>query len=272
MTSSFCIAVNDRYQLSSTYSTLPCQVGRKNWRFVVFRYMDNSVFGNERTMWPSCLLYCAAWMGVNQFAGQVLDAACCVDPEGPMIRKPQLTPLHLAVRHAHRNIIGTLLSHESNTTFLVICNRPILFTAMLNIPEFSRCLFNRAKLNSIRKDNLTPPRSTMPLIGDAQLPSDPSLNWMQILRTAKISRPLTLGSCYLQKPGSLHFSAVCGSEAILKLILAMDHDLDRQESMERTALHPSTRSANMAGILLNHAPNPNSTVKYGHTSIMLVTA
>lgn len=67
-----------------------------------------------------------------------------------------------------------------------------------------------------------------------------------------------------EKRYALRSSPVCGSEGIIRPILVKYHDLDLQESLERTALHHSTRCANMASIFLNHAAKSDSTDKHGH--------
>lgn len=96
----------------------------------VFQHITNTISDKGAVRWPPCLLYRAAWMGMDQFAGQLLEAGCLsADPGGPMAEKPRISPLHLAVRHGHTACIKTLLSHGADTGFLALSNRNVLFSA-----------------------------------------------------------------------------------------------------------------------------------------------
>lgn len=122
--------------------------GKERLALYVFKRIRDVTFHNKAIVWPQCLLYRAAWMGMDQLAGELLDAGCSADPGGPMAEKSRLSPLHLAVRHAHTNTIVKLLSHGADTGFLTRWNRNILFTATYSgRPEVFQILFERGRLD-----------------------------------------------------------------------------------------------------------------------------
>lgn len=129
--------------------------GKERLALYVFKHIRDVAFHNEALVWPPCLLYRAAWMGMDQFAGELLDTGCSADPGGPMAEMPRLSPLHLAVRHAHTNTIVRLLSHGADTGFLTRWNRNILFTATYSgrPEEVFQILFERARLDLADTDD-----------------------------------------------------------------------------------------------------------------------
>lgn len=122
--------------------------GKERLALHVLKHIRGLTFNSEAMLWPPFLMYRAAWMGMDQFAGELLDAGCSADPGGPMSEKSRLSPLHLAVRHAHINTIPKLLSHGADIRFLTQRNRNILFTATHSgRPEVFRILFERGRLD-----------------------------------------------------------------------------------------------------------------------------
>lgn len=120
----------------------------------VFQHITNTISDKGAILWPPCLLYRAAWMGMDQFAGQLLEAGCSADPGGLMTGKPRLSPLHLAVRHGHTASIKTLLSHGADIRFLTVADHNALFTAAESgRAEVFQILFERGRLALTDKSN-----------------------------------------------------------------------------------------------------------------------
>lgn len=115
----------------------------------IFGHMRNKKgAGSESFKWPPCLLYRAAWLGMDKFARALLEAGCSPEPGGPMAGEPRVSPLHQATRHGHIAIMEALLSHGADTSFTTLRGRSILFTAIYSGQhEVFNTLFEKGKVN-----------------------------------------------------------------------------------------------------------------------------
>lgn len=108
---------------------------------------------SEAHKWPPCLLYRAAWLGMDRFAKALLEAGCPPEPGGPMAGKPRISPLHQAARHGHIATLEVLLSHGADTGFKTLWERSILFTATYSgRPEVFKTLFEKGKVDVMGYD------------------------------------------------------------------------------------------------------------------------
>lgn len=109
--------------------------------------------GSETFKWPPCLLYRAAWLGMDKFARALLEAGCSPEPGGPMAGKTPVSPLHQATRHGHIAAMEVLLSHGADTSFKSLHDRSILFTAAYSVrPGVFRTLFEKGKVSLTEVD------------------------------------------------------------------------------------------------------------------------
>lgn len=114
---------------------------------------------SEKVQWPPCLLYRAAWLGMDKFTRALLEAGCSPEPGGPMAQKPRVSPLHQATRHGHIATMEALLSHGADTSFKTIRDRSILFTAAYSgQQEVFKTLFEKGKVNvtDVDEEKMTP--------------------------------------------------------------------------------------------------------------------
>lgn len=109
--------------------------------------------GSDTFEWPPCLLYRAAWLGMDKFAMALLEAGCSPEPGGPMAGKPRMSPLHQATRHGHIATMEALLLHGADTSFTTALDRSILFTAANSgQDEVFKTLFEKGKVDVMGVD------------------------------------------------------------------------------------------------------------------------
>lgn len=109
--------------------------------------------GSGASNWPPCLLYRAAWLGMDKFARALLEAGCSSEPGGPMALKPLLSPLHQATRNGHIATMEALLSYGADTNFKTIYDRGMLFAAIdSRRSRVLKALFEKGKVNLMDRD------------------------------------------------------------------------------------------------------------------------
>lgn len=114
---------------------------------------------SEALTWPPCLMYRAAWLGMDKFVKALLAAGCSPDPGGPMVQKSRVSPLHLATRHGHIATVELLLLHGADTEFKTRFDRNVFFTATQSVrPGVLKTLFKHGRVNltALDKFNVTP--------------------------------------------------------------------------------------------------------------------
>ncbi|KUI54183.1 Ankyrin-1 [Cytospora mali] len=116
--------------------------------------VSEGIEGKHNTVsWPPCLIYRAAWLGLNTVVKRLLEAGCSPDPGGPMTDKPRSSPLHQAVRFAHVDAIKVLLDSKAGTNILTVFDRTILHTAVyLGLSEVPKLLVEQGKVDMHRVD------------------------------------------------------------------------------------------------------------------------
>lgn len=117
------------------------------------------IAGSDTFKWPPCLLYRAAWLGMDKFARALLEAGCSPEPGGPMAGKPRMSPLHQATRHGHIATMEALLLHGADTSFKTVWDRSILFTAANSGQDtVFKTLFEKGRVNvmGVDEDKDTP--------------------------------------------------------------------------------------------------------------------
>lgn len=126
----------------------------------IFRYiMKTKKAASETVKWPPCLIYRAAWLGMDKFAMELLEAGCSPEPGGPMALKPRTSPLHQATRHGHINTMEVLISQNADLRFQAYWGRSLLFTAAgSRRPDVFKTLFEKGKVDVTAEDefNSTP--------------------------------------------------------------------------------------------------------------------
>ncbi|KUI69256.1 Serine/threonine-protein phosphatase 6 regulatory ankyrin repeat subunit C [Cytospora mali] len=120
----------------------------------VLNHLSKGIDGNQNTVdWPPCLIYRAAWLGLNTVVKRLLEAGCSPDPGGPMTDKPRSSPLHQAVRFAHVDTIKVLLDFKADTNVLAVFDQSILHTAIyLGLSEVPKLLVEQCKVDMHRMD------------------------------------------------------------------------------------------------------------------------
>ncbi|KAK7732718.1 Ankyrin repeat domain-containing protein 61 [Diaporthe eres] len=128
--------------------------GKEELVLHIFRHIKKTLgAGSETFKWPPCLLYRAAWLGMDKFARALLEAGCSPEPGGPMAGKTPVSPLHQATRHGHIATMEVLLSHGADTGFKSLHNRSVLFTATYSVrPGVFRTLFEKGKVSLTEVD------------------------------------------------------------------------------------------------------------------------
>lgn len=115
--------------------------------------------GSEALTWPPCLMYRAAWLGMDKFTKALLAAGCSPDPGGPMAQNPRMSPLQLAASHGHIATMKLLLLHGADTELKTRLDRNVFFAATHSVrPEVLKTLFKHGRVNLTARDkfNLTP--------------------------------------------------------------------------------------------------------------------
>lgn len=109
--------------------------------------------GSEGFKWPPCLLYRAAWLGMDKVARALLEDGCSPEPGGPITGTTPVSPLHQATRHGHIATMEVLLSHGADTSFKTFYDRSILHTATYSVrPGVVRTLFEKGKVSVTEVD------------------------------------------------------------------------------------------------------------------------
>lgn len=128
--------------------------GQEELALHVLSHIDTKDGDNKIFMWPPCLIYRAAWLGMDKFAKALLEAGCSPEPGGPMARKLRVSPLQQATRHGHIGIMEVLLSHGADTSLTTAWNRSILFTAAFSgRPEVFKTLFEKGEVDMTAVDD-----------------------------------------------------------------------------------------------------------------------
>lgn len=121
------------------------------WKLVIHhirKYHDNFA-------WPVSLLSRASWLGLTNIVTELLEVGC--DPN-PLNSIQEATPLHLAARNGHYDVVKVLLDHRADAKYIGQFGRTVLQVATTYVHDDVVELLVKESdvdINARDSDNLT---------------------------------------------------------------------------------------------------------------------
>lgn len=112
----------------------------------LLEYIVTNSTDSKKIAWPPILIFRAAWLGLDRFAGKLLDLGCSADPEVEWMKYVQASPLHHAARNAHAACVQVLIKHNADVNFRAMYGRtPLHVVASQGLADISKILVEEGK-------------------------------------------------------------------------------------------------------------------------------
>ncbi|KAK4209227.1 ankyrin repeat-containing domain protein [Rhypophila decipiens] len=108
----------------------------------------------DAVVWPTSLLYRAAWLGLDRVIESLLQLGVGADPGHPIREKLNLSPLYQAIRNFHVAAVRVLISAGADVSFRAVYGRTALhLAAQLGNAEIAGLLVHEGKSDIESQDD-----------------------------------------------------------------------------------------------------------------------